>query len=105
MEEEASVIAKRLRQARTEAGISQKTLGIRAGIDEFSASARVNQYERGKHVPDFLTLEHFGTLLNVPTEYFYARSDKVAGMLILFFKLSERKKANAIAHLKKLGEE
>ena len=48
-------IAHRLSFARKAKDISQKQLGIMAGIDEFSASPRINQYERGKHVPDFAT--------------------------------------------------
>ena len=45
--EDGSVISRRLKQARVLAGLSQKQLGIKAGIDEFSASPRINQYERG----------------------------------------------------------
>jgi len=76
------------------AGISQKTLGILAGIDEFSASARVNQYERGKHVPDFATLEKFADLLLVPAAYFYAEDDALADLIAMFgnMKSAERKK-------------
>mgnify|MGYP001604354824 CR=1 FL=1 len=99
------VIARRLREARLRAGISQKTLGMLAGIDEFSASARVNQYERGKHVPDFLTLEKFANVLSVPTEFFYARDDIMAEMLTLLSNLSHRQKSQVIAHLKKLDRE
>lgn len=95
------VMAKRLRQARERAEISQKTLGIHAGIDEFSASARVNQYERGKHAPDFLMLERFGEILGVPTEFFYARDDLIAEMLIHFSLLSEKQKLEVITSLSK----
>lgn len=52
-----ATFAKRLREAREAKGISQKQLGILAGIDQFVASARINQYERGKHVPDLLMAE------------------------------------------------
>ena len=51
--EERSVVARRLKEARVRAGLSQKQLGIKAGIEEFSASPRINQYERGKHTPDY----------------------------------------------------
>ncbi len=43
----------RLKEARLRAGLSQQKLGILAGIDEATASARMNQYERGIHTPDF----------------------------------------------------
>lgn len=98
------VIASRLREACLRAGISQKTLGMLAGIDEFSSSARMNQYERGKHVPDFLTLEKFASVLNVPTEFFYARDDTMAEMLILFAPLTQRQKSQVISRLTKLPE-
>lgn len=42
-----SSIYKRLKEARLEAGLSQKRLGIAAGVDEFVVSARMNQYETG----------------------------------------------------------
>jgi transcriptional regulator with XRE-family HTH domain len=51
-----SPVAKRLKEARLAAGLSQKSLGIAAGIDEFSANARMNQYETDKHTPDYSTL-------------------------------------------------
>lgn len=43
----------RLKKARLNAGLTQEQLGILVGIDECSASARMNQYEKGKHMPDF----------------------------------------------------
>ena len=42
----------RLKQARVAAGLSQKMLGIEAGIDAFVASTRINRYELGIHKPD-----------------------------------------------------
>ncbi|MCV6022639.1 helix-turn-helix domain-containing protein, partial [Escherichia coli] len=36
----------RLKHARKQANLSQKALGIRIGMDDSSASARMNQYER-----------------------------------------------------------
>ena len=48
-----SVFSKRLKQARLRTDLTQEQLGILAGIDEFSASARVNQYEKGKHLQPY----------------------------------------------------
>jgi transcriptional regulator with XRE-family HTH domain len=86
-----SVVAKRLKEARMRACLSQKQLGIKAGMDEFSASARVNQYERGKHTPDYSTVERIAKVLRVPTPYFYAREDELA-KLILTFRASTRQR-------------
>lgn len=57
----SDVVAKRLKEARLAKGLSQKKLGIAAGIDEFTASPRMNQYERGVHIPDYSTLEASST--------------------------------------------
>ena len=46
-------IPKRLEEARKRAGLSQQQLGMLAGIDEDNASAKMNQYERGVHIPKF----------------------------------------------------
>jgi transcriptional regulator with XRE-family HTH domain len=43
--------------------------------------ARVNQYERGKHAPDYLTLEHFARVLKVDVAFFYARDEETARFL------------------------
>ncbi|MDR3503313.1 MAG: helix-turn-helix transcriptional regulator [Legionella sp.] len=79
-----SPLPKRLKEARVAAGISQKRLGIAAGIDEFSASPRINQYETGKHTPDFSTLKRIARVLSVPTAYFYAEEDELANKIKLF---------------------
>ncbi|WP_058535678.1 helix-turn-helix domain-containing protein [Legionella saoudiensis] len=79
-----SPLPKRLKEARVAAGISQKQLGIAAGMDEFSASPRINQYETGKHTPDFSTLKRISKVLAVPTAYFYAEEDELAKKIKLF---------------------
>jgi len=84
---------RRMKAARDKLGISQMELGVRAGIDEFSASARINQYERGKHAPDFLTVRNLAKVLGVPTAYFYAEDDQLAELLMSFgcLKVADRK--------------
>ena len=68
--ERQSPLPKRLKEARKKIGISQKELGILAGVDEFSASARINQYEKGKHSPSFSTTKLLTTALKRHI-YFY----------------------------------
>jgi transcriptional regulator with XRE-family HTH domain len=87
-----SVITKRLLEARLASGLSQKKLGIAAGIDEFSASPRINQYERGVHVPDFATIERLASVLNVPTPYFYTRDDELAKLILKYGQLDATEK-------------
>jgi len=80
-----SPLPKRLKEARLAANISQKKLGIAAGMDEFSASARMNHYELGRHSPDFLMLKKIAEVLSVPTAYFYAEEDALAENIKLFY--------------------
>lgn len=89
-------VAKRLKEARQRAGLSQKELGIRAGIDEFSASPRINQYEKGKHTPDYTTLVQLGTVLNVPVPYFYCEDDILAEMILRFSALQRQEQQRLI---------
>lgn len=87
------IFSRRMKTARERLGISQTELGVRAGIDEFCASARINQYERGKHAPDFLTVCNLAKVLSVPAAYFYTEDDNLAELIMLFGKLrpAERK--------------
>ena len=93
-----SPLPKRLREARLAKGLSQKKLGILAGIDEFSASSRMNQYEKGKHTPDFMTLKRLSEVLEVPTALFYCEEDWLAEMLVLVTRvpLAIRNKASKL---------
>lgn len=95
-----TLFARRMKVAREQLGISQTELGIRAGIDEYCASARINQYERGKHSPDFLTAKNLAKVLGVPTAYFYADDDKLADIIAVFEKMkaADRKLLLAFAH-------
>lgn len=74
----------RLKEARMKKRLSQERLGIMAGIDEATASARMNQYEKGIHVPDFDLMCRIGTILDVPACYFYTIEDDLAKMIIQY---------------------
>lgn len=76
-------------------GLSQERLGILAGIDESSASARMNQYETGKYSPDFLMAKKIAEVLDVPATYFYTEDDLMAEMVLKFhFFNSNTKKSH-----------
>lgn len=95
-------IHKRLKEARIAKGLSQKKLGIAAGIDEFVASARMNQYEVGKHVPDFMILEKIAKALKLPTAYFYTTDDTLAELIQLYGMLSASKKRELLKFIKQI---
>ena len=95
----------RLKEARLNAGLSQKKLGIIVGIDAFSASARMNQYEKGKHVPDFLILKRIAKVLSVPAAYFYAEDDTLAELLLLYEKNNNEAKKQILQFCKNLSQQ
>ena len=97
-----SIVAKRLKEARQRAGISQKQLGIKAGIDEFSASARVNQYERGKHTPDLQTVTRLAAVMRVPAPYFYCEDEELAGLILKFSALGKAQKRRLLGSMDEL---
>lgn len=80
----------RLKAARLKAGLSQERLGILAGIDEATASARMNQYERGIHTPDFELACRLASALQVPACYFYAVEDDLAEMILGYSESQEK---------------
>jgi transcriptional regulator with XRE-family HTH domain len=94
-----SIVAKHLREARLRAGLSQKQLGINAGIDEFSASARINQYERGKHMPDLQTMKRLAAVMRVPASYFYCEDEELAGLILKFAALGKAQKRRLLGSL------
>lgn len=82
-------IPKRLKEVRDRAKLSQTDLGIAAGMDPSVASARMNQYERDKHVPDYQTLKRIAGVLGYPVLYFYAEDDTLAAILLHLDKLDD----------------
>jgi transcriptional regulator with XRE-family HTH domain len=89
-EETPNPIQKRLNEAIERVGISQKTLGIRSGIDPSVASARVNHYCTGRHLPNFSVLARMAVVLKVPVAYFYTPDDDMARLLISYQLLPAR---------------
>ena len=99
-----SPISKRLKEARLEAGISQKQLGIAAGIDEFVSSARMNQYETGKHIPDYDIVENIAKVLKIPTSFFYTSDNELAYLLKTYSALTSIQKHQLISFIKQLAQ-
>jgi len=89
-------IPERLKQARKKAGLSQKVLGVKAGMDEGSASGRMNHYERGRHVPDIEMLHQLAKVLDVPLSYFFCEDELSAELVCLFGKMDESEKQHLI---------
>lgn len=94
-----SPFPKRLRQARTEFGISQKELGLRIGMEPTSASGRMNHYEKGRHQPDYETVEQLANELGKPIAFFYCEKDSLAELICILDKLSEERRKELINQL------
>ncbi|MGU7811629.1 helix-turn-helix transcriptional regulator [Burkholderia sp. AW49-1] len=92
----SSIFPKRLKQARLRARLTQEQLGIAAGIDEFSASARVNQYEQGKHTPKLQMGQRLAGALNVPTSFLYEEDDLLASLLATAARLPREKRKSLL---------
>ncbi|EKO3791024.1 helix-turn-helix transcriptional regulator [Vibrio metschnikovii] len=90
----------RLKEARKKAKLSQKLLGVRIGMDESSASPRMNQYEKGKHAPDIHTLKLIADELKVPLNYFFCEDDISAELAVLISQLQDEEKKELLEALK-----
>lgn len=96
----SGVFQRRLRSARQAAGITQFGLGVSAGIDEYSASPRINQYERGVHVPDLGTARRLAEALNVPLSYLFEPDEQLAEFVRLAGKLTKDDLKKLTAYLR-----
>ncbi|WP_341516711.1 helix-turn-helix transcriptional regulator [Citrobacter gillenii] len=88
--------SKRLKEARFAKGISQKQLGILAGIDEFVASPRINRYEKGVHQANIEIVQQLADVLELPLAYFYAEDDDLASMIRNWHKADAGKRRGAL---------
>lgn len=93
-------IPTRLKDARKRAKITQKELGVRIGMDQSSASGRMNHYEKGRHTPDIHTLQRMADELDVPLNYFFCETEVTAELACLIAKLSDDDKKVLIDDLK-----
>jgi transcriptional regulator with XRE-family HTH domain len=94
---------RRLKEARIAAGLSQKQLGIQAGLDQFVASPRINRYELGVHKADYKIAQNLAMILDVPTGYFYTEEDNLAELMLTFHRISAKKKNEIIKFTRALG--
>jgi transcriptional regulator with XRE-family HTH domain len=96
----SAVFGVRLRQARERLAITQEELAARAGIDEFSASARISQYETGKHVPRYEIACRLAEVLDVPVAFLYAREEAAAQLLLYWQAASAAARQQVLVSLR-----
>lgn len=87
------VWARRLKEARVAKGLSQRQLGIEAGLDPSVASTRINRYEKGVHRADDPITHKVAQVLNIPVAYLYADYDALAELILIFERASSEQKA------------
>lgn len=91
------IFSRRLKEVRLAKGLSQKRLGILAGIDEFVASTRINRYEKGVHQASIEIVQQLSAVLEVPLAYFYTEDDDLASLLLSWIKMDAEKKKRILA--------
>ncbi|BAV97958.1 helix-turn-helix transcriptional regulator [Bacillus cereus] len=91
-----TVFAVRLAQARTRAGLSQKQLGVLAGMDPSVASPRINQYEKGVHEPQLETAKRLAEVLGIPAALLYTEDDQLAKLLLLWSEMNSTQRKRLI---------
>jgi transcriptional regulator with XRE-family HTH domain len=89
-----------LKKARKALGISQLELGVRIGLDPGNASARMNQYEAGKHAPDYAMLKKMADELGVPVPYLLCEDELLGSLILELSKLTDEEKAQMLHKLK-----
>jgi transcriptional regulator with XRE-family HTH domain len=100
-----AIFPKRLKQARKRAGFSQEKLGVLAEIDEATASARMNQYERGIHFPDVQLIGRIAKQLKVPVSFLLEPDDTLAQIILIYGELRSPAKKQALRLLQEFKEQ
>nr|WP_283150499.1 helix-turn-helix transcriptional regulator [Silvimonas soli] len=90
----------RLKKIRKEAGLSQKAVGIAAGLDPNVASTRLNRYELGIHQVEHAMAKKLAEVLKVPTAYFFAEDEELAEFILLFARADEATKKRLLEELR-----
>ena len=96
LKDQPPVFALRLAQARERTGLSQKQLGVLAGLDPAVASPRINQYERGKHEPQVETAKRLAEGLGIPPAFLYTEDELLATLLLSWNDLTLRQRKDLV---------
>ncbi|NHZ78047.1 helix-turn-helix domain-containing protein [Massilia sp. CCM 8695] len=90
--QKSSTFARRLREVRLRSELPQDKLGVLAGLEESSASARMSRYENGIHEPSHKFVESIAKVLGISTAYFYCGDDRLAAIILAYSELPEHKR-------------
>ena len=87
-----SVVSRRIRQERLRQDIAQDKLGVMAGLEESSASARMSRYESGIHEPPVEFVQAIARVLGISPAFFYCPDDRLAEIIRTYSDLPESKR-------------
>ena len=73
-------------------------------MNKHLAGARINQYENGKRIPNFLTLKKIAKVLLVPVVYFYTEDDMTAQFLFLYEKINKQNRKQVLQYFRILSK-
>lgn len=96
------VFSQRLRQARLRANLPQDRLGVLAGLEESSSSARISRYESGIHEPTHQFVDALAKVLGVSSAFFYCADDRLAAIILSYSEMSERNREALLLAAEKL---
>lgn len=81
-------------------GIAQDKLGVKIGLDESVASARISRYESGVHEPPIKTARDIADALDVPLGYLYCDDDRLAEIILAASELPAGDQTELLKYLK-----
>jgi transcriptional regulator with XRE-family HTH domain len=101
----STVFGRRLRQIRKLRELSQYRLGVLAGLEESSSSARISRYETGIYEPTFQFAEALAEILAVSPAYLFCPDDQLAELILVFSTLTVGKRNALMKTAKELTED
>ena len=96
-----SPLPQRLKSARKLAKLTQEQLSTELGFDRSHGTARISQYETGKHAPDFAMAKKMAEALGVPVAYLYCDDETLAELIFLASKLNKDQIISIISQISK----
>lgn len=88
---------RRLRQARLRVNLPQDRLGVLAGLDEASSSARISRYEGAVHEPSVKFAKELAKVLGVPVAFLYCDDDRLAEIILTYSSMSELQRGELLS--------
>ncbi|MEZ8501742.1 helix-turn-helix transcriptional regulator [Vibrio splendidus] len=94
-----SVVAKRIKETRQRLALTQSDFGKMLGLDENTASSRINHYEKARHSPSYELMLVLSNFSDTPVSYFYEPDDQLAETIQTVYHLTNHQKDLVLAIL------